>query len=171
MEVWNRNSGRPGGERFAPFVPPRGVRKVPSAFYGLQARLHVSYRIRQALRRLSYAAIRFALPGKRPARHAGDRTRLPGKEISGLHPKPYIRIAYPRSRAGARLAAEAATRRVRGVDATTMGGAPRGGIGGTSMAKNLRAVPCSAIRAKFSTTDFRTDGHPSALVQTRRIQS
>jgi len=171
MEVWIRNSGRSAGWRFARFAPWLGVREVPSAFDRLQPRLHVSYRIRQTLPRLSYAAIRFALPGKRAARHAGDRPRLSVEEISGLHPKPYIRIAYPRARAGARLAAEAVTRRVRAVDATTMGGAPRRGIGRTSMAKNLRAVPRSAIRAKFRATDCRTDGHHSALVQTRRIQS
>src|ERR1700683_2005852 len=171
MEVWNRNRGRSAGWRFARFDLSRGVREVPSAFDGLQARLHVSYRIRQTLRRLPYAAIRSALPGKRAARHSGDRPRLPGEEVSGLHPKPYIRIAYPRACAGARLAAEAVTRRVRAVDEATMGGAPGGGIGGTSMAKNLRAVPRNAIRAKFSATDCCTDGHHSALVQTRGIQS
>src|SRR5271165_6475544 len=107
----------------------RGLGEVPCAFEGLQARLHVSYRIRQTLRCLPYAAIRFALPGKRTARHAGNRPRLSVEEVSGLHPKPYIRIAYSRARAGARLASKAVTRGVRGVDATTMGGAPRRGIG------------------------------------------
>jgi hypothetical protein len=155
--------------RIKPVPRPACRANSDSAFGGCKPRLHVASDLRKALHRMSWAAVRRALPGKRAARHSRGHPRVPGAKISAVHSRSFRGTS--RHGAAEKHPPKADTAGRSRAHITAMGSTTSGGIGRTPLAENVRAVPCAQFRRKCRASNRRKIQHHPAMVSARGLQS
>ena len=155
--------------RIKPLPRPACRADSDSAFGGCEPRLHVASDLRKALHRMSWAAVRRTLPGKRAARYARSHPRVPGAKISAVHSQSFRGTS--RHGDAQKHPPKADTAGSSPAHITAMGNSTSGGSGRTPLAENVRSMPYAEFRCKCHASSRRKIQHHPAMVSARGLQS